>query len=90
VPTVINVIASEATVTGDSDQPGHLEGYGVIDAEQVRELADTAMLQLVECPTVTPEEATGFPLSGFLTVDVGHVEPTDPGTALGLRRPHRQ
>ena len=28
VRTVINVIASEETVTGESDQPGYLEGYG--------------------------------------------------------------
>ena len=37
---VINVIAPAATVTGDGDEPGFLQGYGVIDAEQVRELAD--------------------------------------------------
>jgi hypothetical protein len=37
---VINVIAPAATVTGDSDEPGFLQGYGVIDADQVRELVD--------------------------------------------------
>src|SRR5215212_1116862 len=37
-----------------------LEGYGVIDAEQVRELADGATLRLVECPTVTPAEALRY------------------------------
>jgi Domain of unknown function (DUF222) len=57
VQTVINVIATEATVTGESVQPGYLGGYGVIDAEQVRELADSASLRPVECPTVTPSEA---------------------------------
>jgi hypothetical protein len=57
VQTVINVIASEDTVLGDSDQPGYLEGYGVIDAEQVRQLAETATQRLVECPAVTPEQA---------------------------------
>ena len=31
--TVINVIATAATVSGDSDQPGYLSGFGVIDAE---------------------------------------------------------
>jgi Domain of unknown function (DUF222) len=66
VRAVINVIASEATVTGDSDQPGYLEGYGVIDAEQVRELSDTAALRLVECPTVTPEEALRYQPSAAL------------------------
>jgi hypothetical protein len=39
---VINVIAGEDTVHGASDQPGYLEGYGVIDAEQVRRLAAAA------------------------------------------------
>jgi Domain of unknown function (DUF222) len=66
VKTVINVIASEATVTGDSDQPGYLEGYGVIDAEQVRELGESAELRLVECPTVTPAEALRYQPSAAL------------------------
>jgi Domain of unknown function (DUF222) len=38
---IINVIASQATVHGDSERPGYLEGYGVIDAEQVRAWAAT-------------------------------------------------
>jgi hypothetical protein len=66
VQTVINVIASEATVTGDSDQPGYLEGYGVIDAEQVRELAETAAIRPVECPTVTDAEALRYQPSAAL------------------------
>ncbi|HEX2284204.1 MAG TPA: DUF222 domain-containing protein, partial [Mycobacterium sp.] len=60
VRTVINVIASEATVTGESEQPGYLEGFGVIDAEQVRELADGAALRLLDQPTVTAEEAVRY------------------------------
>jgi len=66
VQTVINVIATEATVTGDSDQPGYLEGYGVIDAEQVRELADTATIRPVECPTVSEDEALRYQPSAAL------------------------
>jgi hypothetical protein len=66
VRTVINVIATEATVTGESDQPGYLEGYGVIDAEHVRELADTATIRPVECPMVTPEEALRYQPSAAL------------------------
>jgi uncharacterized protein DUF222 len=66
VRTVLNVIASEATVTGDSEQPGYLEGFGVIDADMVRELADSATLQLVEEPTVTPEEAVRYQPSAAL------------------------
>jgi hypothetical protein len=64
--TVVNVIACEATVVGDSDQPGYLEGYGVIDAEQVRELADTAALRIVECPIVSPVEALRYQPSAAL------------------------
>jgi hypothetical protein len=64
--TVINVIASAETVTGESDQPGYLEGSGVIDAEQVRQLAETAALHPVECPTVTPEEALRYQPSAAL------------------------
>jgi hypothetical protein len=41
---VINVIASADTLTGRSADPGYLDGYGVIDAEQVRDLADTGAL----------------------------------------------
>ncbi len=45
---VINVVASEQTLSGDSAQPGYLEGYGVIDAEQVRELAVAASVRLAD------------------------------------------
>ncbi|MGV0644382.1 DUF222 domain-containing protein [Mycolicibacterium sp. XJ2546] len=59
--TVINVIASEDTVTGEGEEPGYLEGFGVIDAAHVRELADTAAaVRLIEPPTVTEEEATRY------------------------------
>ncbi len=66
VRTVINVIATEDTVTGDSDQPGYLEGYGVIDAEQVREMAESATIRPVECPAATPEEALRYQPSASL------------------------
>jgi Domain of unknown function (DUF222) len=45
---VVTVVASEQTVSGQSDLPGYLEGYGVIDAEQVRELAATASVRLAD------------------------------------------
>lgn len=48
---IISVVASEATVNGNSDQPGYLEGYGVIDAEQVCDLAATALLRLADPET---------------------------------------
>jgi Domain of unknown function (DUF222) len=66
VRTVINVIATEATVVGESDQPGYLEGYGVIDAEQVRELAESATLLPLECPAVSDDEALRYQPSAAL------------------------
>jgi hypothetical protein len=48
---VVTVVASEQTVNGQSDLPGYLEGYGVIDAEQVRELARAASLRLADPQT---------------------------------------
>jgi hypothetical protein len=45
---VINVVASEDTVFGRSQQPGYLAGYGVIDADQVQELAKAAALRMLD------------------------------------------
>jgi len=56
---VINVVASDQTVYGNGTQPGYLEGYGVIDAEQVRQLAAAASL-LVADPLTSPVEALRY------------------------------
>ncbi|HET9876132.1 MAG TPA: HNH endonuclease signature motif containing protein, partial [Mycobacterium sp.] len=45
---VLNVIATAETLSGDSDRPGYLDGFGVIDAEQVRELATSAEQGLLD------------------------------------------
>lgn len=45
---VLNIIARADTLSGDSDQPAYIEGYGVISAEQLRELAATASRRLLE------------------------------------------
>jgi hypothetical protein len=63
---VINVIATEATVAGEGQQPGYLEGYGVIDAELVRELAEHAIIRPVECPDVSEEQAHRYQPSAGL------------------------
>ncbi|MCV7182795.1 hypothetical protein H7J56_12620 [Mycolicibacterium murale] len=54
------MIAPAATVTGDSDEPGFLQGYGVIDADQVRELADApgTVCRDVRNPDTDPTAAT--------------------------------
>lgn len=60
VRVVINVIAEQATLSGHNENPGYLEGYGVIDAEQVRELAETATQRLLEEPDVSADEALRY------------------------------
>lgn len=62
---VINVVASEQTVNGDGALPGYLEGYGVIDAEQVRQLAAAASI-LIANPLTSPVEALRYQPSAAL------------------------
>jgi len=62
---VINVVASDQTVNGDSSAPGYLEGYGVIDAEQVRALAAAASV-LIADPLTSPVEALRYQPSATL------------------------
>ncbi|SON60180.1 hypothetical protein MSIMFI_01674 [Mycobacterium simulans] len=59
VRVVINVVASEQTVYGTSAQPGYVEGYGVIDAEQVRDLVATAALHVID-PYTSPVAALRY------------------------------
>ncbi len=46
--------------------PAILAGYGVIDAELVRELADAAARRMVECPAVSAAEALRYQPSAAL------------------------
>lgn len=62
---IINVVAGEQTVCADGAGPGYLEGYGVIDAEQVRQLAAAASL-LVANPVTSPVEALRYQPSAAL------------------------
>ncbi len=62
---VINVVASDQTVYGDSAAPGYLEGYGVIDAEQVRRLAARRLVALAD-PLTSPVEALRYQPSAAL------------------------
>ncbi|MEE6140052.1 HNH endonuclease signature motif containing protein [Mycobacterium sp. 050128] len=65
VRVVINVVASDKTVNANSDAPGYLEGYGIIDADQVRELA-AAAAQLVADPVTSPAQALHYQPSAAL------------------------
>lgn len=62
---VINVVASDQTVYGDGSAPGYLEGYGVIDAEQVRELVRAAALHVID-PVTSPVDALCYQPSASL------------------------
>jgi hypothetical protein len=62
---VINVVANAETVYANATQPGYLEGFGVIDAEQVRDLA-TAATDLIADPFTSPVEALRYQPSAAL------------------------
>jgi hypothetical protein len=57
--------SSEQTVHADGAGPGYLEGYGVIDAEQVRQLAAAASILSTD-PVTSPTEALRFQPSAAL------------------------
>jgi hypothetical protein len=57
---VVNVIAGSETVLGGGAGPGYIEGYGVIDAEHVRLLAENATIRLLEEPVVTDAQALRY------------------------------
>ena len=63
---VVNVVAAEDTVRGRSDQPGYLSGFGVIDAEQIREFIDAGAARRVLEPTTTLAEALRYQPSAAL------------------------
>jgi Domain of unknown function (DUF222) len=48
---VIHVLADQATLEGSSDHPGYLPGFGILPADSVREVANTATLKPVTVPT---------------------------------------
>lgn len=62
---VINVVASDRTLHADGAEPGYVEGYGVIDADQVRQLAAAASI-LVADPVTSPVEALRYQPSAAL------------------------
>jgi hypothetical protein len=61
----MNVVASAQTVKGDSSQPCYLDGYGVIDAEQVCELATAASSRLADWQSA-PADALRYKPSAAL------------------------
>jgi hypothetical protein len=52
---VVHILAEQATIDGTSNAPGYLEGFGVMPAEEVREVAAGAELRPVNRPGDDPE-----------------------------------
>ncbi|MGV0874624.1 DUF222 domain-containing protein, partial [Mycolicibacterium sp. XJ879] len=48
---VIHVLAEQGTLDGSADTPGYLPGFGVLPAESVRELAQSATVTPLQVPT---------------------------------------
>jgi len=57
---VVNMIAGSETVLGGGDDPGYVEGYGVVDAEYVRQLAENATIRFLEEPVVTDDQVCRY------------------------------
>ena len=57
---IINVVASADTLSGATEQPGYLDGYGVIDAEQVRSLAAAAFTRFIDADGTRAEVALRY------------------------------
>jgi hypothetical protein len=52
---VINVLAEQTTVNGDSETPGYLPGFGPLPASALREVAATAKVKPLVMPSTNPE-----------------------------------
>lgn len=63
---VVSVIATAATVAGHSEAPGYLAGFGVVDADQVRELARNAVHTPLYQPPTGEREALRYRPSAAL------------------------
>jgi hypothetical protein len=50
-----HVLAEQATLDGTSDHPGYLPGFGILPAESVRDLANSAQLKPLTIPCDTPD-----------------------------------
>lgn len=63
---VIHLLAEQATVEGTSDTPGYLPGFGVLPAESVRSIAETADLKPLTAPRADGAADAGYRPSATL------------------------
>ncbi|MBJ8344589.1 HNH endonuclease signature motif containing protein, partial [Antrihabitans sp. YC2-6] len=78
---LVHVIATRATVDGTSEQPGWLDGFGIIDADQARDIADTATIR----PLLDPDGAAAA--RNTAAAGVTPIDRTDAVDARGSYRP---
>jgi hypothetical protein len=57
---VIHVLAEPGTLEGTSDKPGYLQGFGILPAESVRDLASSATLKPLAVPRPGGEPDPGY------------------------------
>lgn len=67
---VIHVLAEQGTLTGESEQPAVLPGYGVVHAEQIQEMASQAEIRPVT-PAADLHTERGYHPSRKLTEFIG-------------------
>jgi hypothetical protein len=52
---VIHVLAEQATISGDSEMPGYLPGFGPVSSTSLRDMAATAKIKPLVTPSTSPE-----------------------------------
>ena len=52
---VIHVLAEQATISGDSQAPGYLPGFGPLPSSTLRDIAATAKIKPLVMPSTNPE-----------------------------------
>lgn len=52
---VIHVLAEQATISGDSEMPGYLTGFGPVSSTSLRGMAATAKIKPLVTPSTSPE-----------------------------------
>ena len=52
---VIHVLAEQATISGDSEMPGYLAGFGPVSSTSLRDIAGGAKIKPLVLPSTSPE-----------------------------------
>ncbi|WP_258957250.1 13E12 repeat family protein, partial [Rhodococcus globerulus] len=63
---LVHVVMHDSTLRGGSNEPAHLDGFGVISAEHARDIAKDADVREVRVPADAEPEPTPEPASAFV------------------------